>query len=332
MTGFSVVDAPPPPKDKQPVVASAPLFFCRENADLASLRANAQTKYELAAAGLRDQARKEQSRLQEEKDLRLGQLGLALAEVRTYQVPSLGRHTTMSWMSSPVMSVLGTGRSPAIPHCIEIALVKLLAEVRTYQVPLLGRHTTMSQRLSPSRSVLGIGMSPAWPHWRENVPFQLLAEVNGREPTVVRNDAATWAELSARRFDNVVLSPGPGHPGRGADFGVCADVLRHATVPVLGVCLGHQGIAVDAGGVVERASIVLGGVGSRPHLARAAGDKLVGRRLDDEDLVREVAQTAAQVAKPLDNTDFVMGWRKEMTRHYVAGALRELATGAAPRV
>jgi 4-hydroxybenzoyl-CoA reductase subunit beta len=98
--------------------------------------------------------------------------------------------------------------------------------------------------------------------------------------------------------------------------------------PVVGVAIAAT---LDAGGGVERATIVLGGVGSRPHLARAAGEKLIGRRLGDEDLIREVAQTAAQVAKPLDNTDFVMGWRKEMTRHYVAGALRELASGAAQR-
>jgi para-aminobenzoate synthetase len=72
--------------------------------------------------------------------------------------------------------------------------------------------------------------------------FQLLAEVNGEEPLVVRNDEASWAELSAQDFDNVVISPGPGRPDREEDFGVCADAIRRSAAPLLGVCLGHQGI------------------------------------------------------------------------------------------
>ena len=40
--------------------------------------------------------------------------------------------------------------------------------------------------------------------------FQLLGEVNGVDPLVVRNDEASWDELAALEFDNVVLSPGPG--------------------------------------------------------------------------------------------------------------------------
>ena len=80
--------------------------------------------------------------------------------------------------------------------------------------------------------------------------FQLLAEVNGEEPTVVRNDEASWAELAELRFDNVVISPGPGRPERGADFGVCAEAIRRSRVPLLGVCLGHQGLATAYGGTV----------------------------------------------------------------------------------
>jgi para-aminobenzoate synthetase len=72
--------------------------------------------------------------------------------------------------------------------------------------------------------------------------FQLLAEANGEEPIVVRNDAASWAELSRLEFDNVVLSPGPGRPDRDADFGVCGEAIRVSDAPLLGVCLGHQGL------------------------------------------------------------------------------------------
>jgi len=83
--------------------------------------------------------------------------------------------------------------------------------------------------------------------------FQLLAEVNGREPLVVRNDEASWAELERLDFDNVVISPGPGRPERAADFGVCADAIRHCERPLLGVCLGLQGMGWVEGGRIERA-------------------------------------------------------------------------------
>jgi para-aminobenzoate synthetase len=80
--------------------------------------------------------------------------------------------------------------------------------------------------------------------------FQLLAEVNGVEPLVVRNDEASWAELERLSFDNVVISPGPGRPDVESDFGVCAEAIRRCEKPLLGVCLGHQGIGwVEGGGV-----------------------------------------------------------------------------------
>jgi para-aminobenzoate synthetase len=83
--------------------------------------------------------------------------------------------------------------------------------------------------------------------------FQLLAEVNGVEPTVVRNDEASWEELSGLGFDNVVLSPGPGRPERARDFGVCAEAIRRCEAPLLGVCLGHQGLGWVHGGQVAAA-------------------------------------------------------------------------------
>ena len=76
--------------------------------------------------------------------------------------------------------------------------------------------------------------------------FQLIAQVQGDEPVVVRNDEpATGIDLTA--FDNVVISPGPGDPRNGRDFGISARLLAESTIPVLGVCLGHQGIAAAEG-------------------------------------------------------------------------------------
>jgi para-aminobenzoate synthetase len=86
----------------------------------------------------------------------------------------------------------------------------------------------------------------------------LVAIVTGEAPTVIRNDQMTWEEIAALDFSSVIISPGPGHPDRARDFGVSADVIRNATVPVLGVCLGHQGIASAFGGIVMQTTPVHG--------------------------------------------------------------------------
>ncbi|MDQ0832979.1 para-aminobenzoate synthetase [Streptomyces achromogenes] len=83
--------------------------------------------------------------------------------------------------------------------------------------------------------------------------FQLIAEVNGEEPVVILNDAPADAVPDLTAFDNVVVSPGPGHPAKARDFGISARVLAESPLPVLGVCLGHQGIALGEGGRVSAA-------------------------------------------------------------------------------
>lgn len=83
--------------------------------------------------------------------------------------------------------------------------------------------------------------------------FHLLAEVNGCEPVVVPNDWAEYSSATLDEFDNVVISPGPGTPVEPFDFGICADVIAHAEIPVLGVCLGHQGIGYVHGGTIAHA-------------------------------------------------------------------------------
>ena len=88
---------------------------------------------------------------------------------------------------------------------------------------------------------------------------QYLAQL-GAEPVVHRNDEVDAA--AALGFDGVLLSPGPGTPEQA---GVCVDMVRAAAgrVPVLGVCLGHQAIAVAYGGTVGRAPELLHGKTSR---------------------------------------------------------------------
>src|SRR5262245_39405799 len=80
--------------------------------------------------------------------------------------------------------------------------------------------------------------------------FQLIGEVTGEEPIVVRNDQLSWEAVEDRAFDAIVIWPGPGRPERNADFGVCAEALSSGRFPVLGVCLGHQGLGHVWGGRV----------------------------------------------------------------------------------
>lgn len=87
---------------------------------------------------------------------------------------------------------------------------------------------------------------------------QYLGEL-GAEPVVYRNDALTVAEALALEPDAVLLSPGPGRP---EDAGIlCDSVLAFAErgIPVLGVCLGHQGIGQVFGASVVRAPELMHG-------------------------------------------------------------------------
>jgi 4-hydroxybenzoyl-CoA reductase subunit beta len=90
--------------------------------------------------------------------------------------------------------------------------------------------------------------------------------------------------------------------------------------PVLSVAAAAR---FSADGVVEEARIVVGSVASRPLIASEAGKFLAGRSLTSE-TIAEAAALAARIAKPLDNTDFDMTWRKKVTAEFVTYALREL--------
>jgi para-aminobenzoate synthetase len=93
--------------------------------------------------------------------------------------------------------------------------------------------------------------------------FHLLAGVCGEEPIVVDNDAVSWRALERWDFDAIVLSPGPGTPRRWHDFCVCDDILRYSEIPVLGICLGHQGLGNVLEGDVRSAPEAMHGRLSR---------------------------------------------------------------------
>jgi len=90
--------------------------------------------------------------------------------------------------------------------------------------------------------------------------------------------------------------------------------------PVLSVAAAAR---FSANGIIEEARIVIGSVASRPLIASEAAKFLVGRSLTSE-TIAETAALAARIAKPLDNTDFDMSWRKKVTTQFVAYALREV--------
>jgi len=86
---------------------------------------------------------------------------------------------------------------------------------------------------------------------------QYLGEL-GADVKVVRNDAASVAEIAAMGAERIVISPGPGRP---EDAGVTMAVIKELgiTTPIFGVCLGHQAMGAVFGGQVVRANVPMHG-------------------------------------------------------------------------
>jgi anthranilate synthase/aminodeoxychorismate synthase-like glutamine amidotransferase len=96
---------------------------------------------------------------------------------------------------------------------------------------------------------------------------QYLGEL-GAPPLVKRNDEISLDDIAALGPDRIVISPGPGRP---EDAGISVDLIRRfgPTIPLLGVCLGHQSIGIAFGGqVVRAAQLMHGKVSSVQHDGR----------------------------------------------------------------
>lgn len=96
--------------------------------------------------------------------------------------------------------------------------------------------------------------------------YQYIGEILGSSGEkfsldVFRNDQITLKVIKERKYDRIVISPGPGHPADQAYFGVCSEVIIQLgkKTPILGVCLGMQGIAYFFGGKVVRAKVPMHG-------------------------------------------------------------------------
>ncbi|MFP6577733.1 MAG: aminodeoxychorismate/anthranilate synthase component II [Candidatus Nitrosopelagicus sp.] len=86
---------------------------------------------------------------------------------------------------------------------------------------------------------------------------QRLGEL-GVNSDVIRNDKITINEIKEKNYDAIIISPGPGTPEEKKYFGICKDVIQKLgpKLPILGICLGHQGIIDCFGGKVVNAGHV----------------------------------------------------------------------------
>jgi anthranilate synthase component 2 len=90
--------------------------------------------------------------------------------------------------------------------------------------------------------------------------FQYIGELNGH-PVVYRNDELTFKKIRILNPTHIILSPGPGTPENPHDFGICRNVILNLgqSIPLLGVCLGHQGIIHAFGGKIVPAAKIMHG-------------------------------------------------------------------------
>ena len=90
--------------------------------------------------------------------------------------------------------------------------------------------------------------------------FQLIGEINP-DIQVSRNDKITIEEIRKLDPECIILSPGPGKP---ENAGICIDIVKefHDSIPILGVCLGHQAICTALGGTVSHAKRLMHGKSS----------------------------------------------------------------------
>lgn len=137
---------------------------------------------------------------------------------------------------------------------------------------------------------------------------QMLGELKAEEEEikVIRNDEMTVEEILACKPSHIVLSPGPGRP---VDAGICEELIRavQGSIPLLGVCLGHQAICESLGGRITYASELMHGKQSRitvdntSHLFQNMDPEIVVARyhslVADKTQIPEVLEVTAEDEK-----------------------------------
>ena len=170
---------------------------------------------------------------------------------------------------------------------------------------------------APALIALGAEVTLAGPKGARRIPLEQL----------YRNDGMAFLTKRQDEMLTEVRLPGERRKATGESARSTYWKLRRRgsfDFPVLGVAAA---ITLGRGGTVTAARVVLGAVTSCPVLVPES-ESLVGRPLSD-DVIREFADACWKHARPLDNTDFDLAWRKKVAKSYVIGVLKELREGTA---
>ena len=146
---------------------------------------------------------------------------------------------------------------------------------------------------------------------------QYMGEVCETEPDVMLN-TAVMDRIDLKRYDCVIISPGPGNPNNSADVGISAEVIRRAKVPVFGVCLGHQCMAQIYGMEVVHADMPVHG---RIHIIQHDGKGVFKGVSNDLSVVRYHSLVVKEVKDPFvltawDSNHMVHGIRHKILPLY----------------
>src|SRR5919198_1300325 len=147
---------------------------------------------------------------------------------------------------------------------------------------------------------------------------QLLGEIETR-PIVIRNDKIKVDDIQEMDPDAIIISPGPGHPADRKYFGICTDIITDLgpTIPILGICLGHQGIVNAFGGrIINAKSVRHGKISVIEHkfdtLFENVNNPFKATRyhslVADSNKIPECLEVTA---KALDDGEVMAGWNKE---------------------
>jgi para-aminobenzoate synthetase len=135
--------------------------------------------------------------------------------------------------------------------------------------------------------------------------YQYIAEVTNVIPKVFLNDKISWKTFLLLRPDAVILSPGPGNPIKKKDFGICYEIIQKGNMPILGVCLGHQGIASAYNGSIKSAPEIFHGMPSNIfHTGK-------GIFTDIPQGFKAIRYHSLMVSEPLPNNISKTAWTKD---------------------